>query len=668
MDDQDTGGMPLLGSYDDNNNNKKKYNTYEMKRSSSSIEHDIKIKSRKKTTISSEALGVGKIDIEKINANGINRVFWRRFTNILKVGYGSPLSRMAIETYIIFICLIGINFLNFYIITNGNAEVLPPLYTCKTNQFIVIVYKYTILIGANTIISSLVNYWGSNVRLRLRSTVTQKLHQKLFETPNVSNYLNNISREVDNIDQRVAADVEQATLMLWNCIFGDGNTNAGLLGPILNIVLSIDSLGKLETPSPAIYVIVYTLIVFILSIIFYPQVVKFTFQQQLLEGAFRFVHTRVKEFSESIVFYKGTSVEEESANSAFAMLYGNNKLLIKWTTFSVVAPIMSDTLTGWFQYVAIASQLTRIQIHSSNVTNATVPSKFSFHGEHGVPITYASLAVNVSLVGTALVGLTNFLLTCVNIPSAAGTTHRVGEIIEILDEIGDSMASQTTKSIQPTANSVGVQNLVCSTPDQSKVLFDNMTFEVKHREPMIVMGPSGSGKTSLLRVLGGLWPFEEGTLFKPDTIGRDGILFLPQRPYITLGTLRQQLIYPHRPDEQMMSDDELVNILKKMDLNHLLYFENGLDATKPWQDMLSGGEQQRVGFARLFYHQPRFCIMDESTSALDIELEDRCMGLCKEYDITVISVGHRPTLIKHHVNLLKLNGHGGSRIEKIKGE
>ena len=73
MDDQDTGGMPLLGSYDDNNNNKKKYNTYEMKRSSSSIEHDIKIKSGKKTTISSEALGVGKIDIEKINANGINK-------------------------------------------------------------------------------------------------------------------------------------------------------------------------------------------------------------------------------------------------------------------------------------------------------------------------------------------------------------------------------------------------------------------------------------------------------------------------------------------------------------------------------------------------------------------------------------------------------------------
>ena len=183
---------------------------------------------------------------------------------------------------------------------------------------------------------------------------------------------------------------------------------------------------------------------------------------------------------------------------------------------------------------------------------------------------------------------------------------------------------------------------------------------------MIIMGPSGSGKTSLLRVLGGLWPFEKGTLFKPDAIGRNGVFFLPQRPYITLGTLRQQLIYPHRPDEQMAEDGELMDILKKMDLNHLLYFENGLDATKAWQDMLSGGEQQRIGFARLFYHRPRFCIMDESTSALDVELEDRCMGMCKEYDITVISVGHRPTLIKHHVNLLKLNGKGGSTVEKIK--
>ena len=218
--------------------------------------------------------------------------------------------------------------------------------------------------------------------------------------------------------------------------------------------------------------------------------------------------------------------------------------------------------------------------------------------------------------------------------------------------------------IQPTADMIAVKNLVCRTPDNGKVLFDNISFSVKKGEPLIVMGPSGSGKTSLLRVIGGLWPFEKGMLFKPSKIGRNGIFFLPQRPYITLGSLRQQLIYPHRPDEQIAEDSELIAILKKMDLNHLLYFENGLDASKSWQDMLSGGEQQRVGFARLFYHRPRFCIMDESTSALDVELEDRCMHLCKDYGITVISVGHRPTLIKHHVNLLRLDGFGGCTIEK----
>merc|ERR1711991_1003116 len=108
---------------------------------------------------------------------------------------------------------------------------------------------------------------------------------------------------------------------------------------------------------------------------------------------------------------------------------------------------------------------------------------------------------------------------------------------------------------------------------------------------------------------------------------------LPQRPYITLGTLRQQLIYPH--------------------------------ATEKWSDMLSGGEQQRLGFARLFYHKPMFCIMDESTSALDVELETKCMSMCAMYEITAVSVGHRPTLIPFHTHVMKLDGNGSCTMERV---
>ena len=265
-----------------------------------------------------------------------------------------------------------------------------------------------------------------------------------------------------------------------------------------------------------------------------------------------------------------------------------------------------------------------------------------------------------------MINVVQVLLLIGTLPSLAGKVHRVGEMLEKVDEATRAMtAFHRSGRIRENAGEIVVENLTCSTPDNSKVLFRNMSFRVVQGQSLLIMGPSGAGKTSLLRVLGGLWPFEEGTLSKPSTVGRGGMFFLPQRPYITLGTLRQQLIYPHRPEEQVASDDELIDLLKTLGLTHLLYYNEGLDATESWADMLSGGEQQRLGFARLFYHKPAFCIMDESTSALDVPLEKKCMEMCSVYKITVVSVGHRPTLIPFHARLLKLDGEGGCTIEKI---
>ena len=159
-----------------------------------------------------------------------------------------------------------------------------------------------------------------------------------------------------------------------------------------------------------------------------------------------------------------------------------------------------------------------------------------------------------------------------HLPSIAGLVHRVGEMLEKLDIATDAVhCFDCTRKILSNPNEVVVENLTCATPDGSKVLFKNISFRVKKGEPLLIMGSSGAGKTSLLRVLGGLWPFQGGSLSKPSTIGRGGMFFfLPQRPYITLGTLRQQLIYPHRSEHQLGTDDELINILKTLDLTHLM--------------------------------------------------------------------------------------------------
>lgn len=98
-------------------------------------------------------------------------------------------------------------------------------------------------------------------------------------------------------------------------------------------------------------------------------------------------------------------------------------------------------------------------------------------------------------------------------------------------------------------------------------------------------------------------------------------------------------------------------------MGHLALRGDGLDERCRWADQLSGGEQQRIGFARLLYHAPKYAFMDESTSALDVDLEEKCMHMCREAGITCISVAHRPSLLKYHQQLLRLDGEGGFSVE-----
>ncbi len=162
---------------------------------------------------------------------------------------------------------------------------------------------------------------------------------------------------------------------------------------------------------------------------------------------------------------------------------------------------------------------------------------------------------------------------------------------------------------------------------------------------------SGCGKSSLLRIIGGLWASDSGSISRPVSIGRGGIFFVPQRPYITVGSLRQQLLYPHTLEEQQELDTQLESIVKLVGLEYLLA-RFGLDKPADWADILSGGEQQRLGFARLLYHRPVFAVMDEATSALDEALQERCLRACNAAQITMINVAHRSSVIGFHERIL----------------
>lgn len=198
------------------------------------------------------------------------------------------------------------------------------------------------------------------------------------------------------------------------------------------------------------------------------------------------------------------------------------------------------------------------------------------------------------------------------------------------------------------------------------VLVKSINFEINRGMNLFITGPNGCGKSSLFRILGELWPASGGVVHKPR---KEDVFYIPQRPYLPSGKLRDQVIYPHTEEfmkkEKKISDNDLLELLKIVELGGLVAREGGWDTEGEWDDILAGGEKQRIAMARLFYHAPKFAIMDECTSAVQLDVEAKMYTHCKELGITLITVSHRQTLWQYHEYNLKFDGAGGWEFVKI---
>lgn len=147
------------------------------------------------------------------------------------------------------------------------------------------------------------------------------------------------------------------------------------------------------------------------------------------------------------------------------------------------------------------------------------------------------------------------------------------------------------------------------------------------------------------------------------------IFYIPQRPYLPTGTLRDQIIYPHTKEQYLSTgktDEQLIKLLESVDVDVIRKRnKNGLESIKDWADVLSGGEKQRIAMARLFYHSPKYAILDECTSAVSIDVEGKIYNYAKQLGITLITVSHRKTLWKFHDYILRFTGDGEYTFEKL---
>jgi len=432
--------------------------------------------------------------------------------------------------------------------------------------------------------------------------------------------LTNSAKAIDNPDQRIAEDVanfcQQSVQLFVNCLESTF------------IVIAFSIILWSISPNLVIALVIYAVLAYAITIGFYgKKLTHLNFAQLKKEANFRFSLIRIRENAESIAFYNGISQESNKVKLIFSEVFNNFKRLILWSeVYLNIFKYQFAYLPWLIPTLILANQVLAGEIEVGKVTEAG--------GAFG------QVAFSVNLIMYQFEKFTKF----------AASINRLYVLHEYLQARCNLRSKVEASHIEIVkADHLAFANLTVQTPNYQKTLFANLSVTLPPGQGLLVMGDSGCGKSSLLRTLAGLWHSGSGVIFRPELTE---MLFLPQHPYMILGTLREQLMYPNTKTE--LHDHQLHQVLDRVNLSDLATRFGGFDVAQDWSDVLSLGEQQRLAFARLVIAKPKYAILDEATSALDINNEEHLYNLLVEIGTTFISVGHRPSLKKYHQVIINL--------------
>jgi putative ATP-binding cassette transporter len=589
------------------------------------------------------------------------------------------------------------------------------LSTKDVAEFAHILQKYVValLIGAPVITAY--RYQREQLSVHWREWMTVRTFQ--LYTQNRVYYSLERSTKIDNPDQRIAEDVDSFT-----------SYSLQLLITLLTSLIDFGSFSLiLWQIYPNLYfaLIGYAVFGTLVTTSIGSSLVGLNFSQLQREADLRYALVRLRDNSESIAFYAGEDIEGRAVEQRVDKVMGNKRDLN-------AAKRNLEFFTNAYRYM--------VQI----IPVAVVAPKY-FAGDIGLGVISQAVGAfnhvlnDLSIIVNQFESLSTFsagvdrLSTFYEAMRDVDTTR--GDDFQLLqmgpkNETSTDANGETTWTVESSmetqaANSItlhefesrsamagtngqhehdsskmilSMDHLELCTPDQKRILIRDLCMNLYEGENLLIVGNSGAGKSSLLRAIAGLWTVGSGSISRP---ANDDVYFLPQRPYCTVGSLRDQLLYPsleqfsddasdddaaadkthvHAPKshrlKQSITDDDLLEVLEKVDLLDVAARAGdgdpvkGLQAVLDWSNMLSLGEQQRLAFGRLLVNRPRLVVLDEASSALDMVAEARMysllQGMAKKTlskdgklsapGLTYISVGHRPSLIAYHDKRLRLDG------------
>lgn len=493
----------------------------------------------------------------------------------------------------------------------------------EEDKFMKNLYFYLLAFGVAVPLAVFYRYTEERLALMWRRWFTHHTLDAYFT--NQAYYRLGWYKKIDNPDQRIEEDIRSFTatsLSLFLIFLQSGIALFAFVGVLSSIswMLTVTAIG-------------YALIGSVCTYFLGRPLINLNFEQLRREADYRYKLIKVRDNSESIAFYRGEQKEKTRVRQRLKDVVKNMLRIINRN-------LKLNFFTTGYNYLVIILP-----------TIVVAPLYLRGEIEFGV-VTQSAVAFGYVLNALSII-VTNFG----SLSAYAAVVRRLGVFTEVLEEASAPHPRTHVK----TGSGIELSNVTILTPDNSRTLIADLSVKLP-KGGLLICGPSGCGKSSVLRVLAGLWEASDGSIVRPPL---HDCMFVPQRPYLVIGSLRSQLLYGQA--RSGFNDEELLAVLRDVDLEAMFHRVGGFEASVDWSATLSNGEQQRLGLARLMLVRPKHVFLDEATTAIDEKGEEKIYSLIRNFAETIVSVGYRSNLENFHDVVLELHGDGTWHIDRNGG-